>query len=114
MDVWFSAAGFVETGDCFGRKDAHGYVLRDEGFVGRGGLEGHAIAAAGGVEDVVVVEAAVGVHYMIVVVGTCMMVMRGGWTTAAWVPALDGCGDCDDEVGDAVALCEADGGGGGV
>jgi len=75
MDVWFSATGFVEASDCFGREDAHGYVLRDEGFVGGGGLQCHAVAATGGVEDVVVVKAAVGVHSMIVVMGTCMMMM---------------------------------------
>jgi len=47
--------------------------LRDEGFVGGWGLEGHAVAAAGGIEDVIVVEAIVGT--MIVVVGTCMVMM---------------------------------------
>jgi len=82
--------------------------------VGGGGLQCHAVAATGGVEDVVIINGAVRVCPMIVVLSTCMMMMRGGWTTAARIPAFDACGDCDDEVRDAIALCESDKGGSGV
>ena len=57
MDVRFSAARFVEASDCLGCEDAHGYVLRDDGFVGGRCLQSYAVAAICGIEDVVVVRA---------------------------------------------------------
>lgn len=111
MHVRLPTARFVETGYGFRTEDAHGDVLRDDCFGRRAPRrELYCIPCVGIIR--------VQQRRIIKLVAAVLVPKRRyrgarssmGRTT---MPALDGRGDGDDEVGRAVALCEADAGGGG-